>query len=276
MRSGRADRNVRTAFAFPQLRVLQCGLGISGARLAGRGEPLGPPSTLLTPRIAVAHPNVYLLEDSVALRTMASAAMDTTTEPRPLRALEDASGRRLRRMRWIGRGLALLFLLWFTAILLGALGVGPAGRVPFGRALRPSAGPPRLRRLPLPQQPAPADLVPALPATAVAASAARSSSQAAATAKLTLRAKHRALRGRATVAPLSAVAPRHVPATLRGRSSAAPGHLHARGAASPGRLRHTATTATTTTVTTTGVTTTTSGTTTTSTHGRGRTVGKTH
>ncbi len=206
---------------------------------------------------------------------MASVLMDTTTDPRPPRALEDTSGRRLRRMRWIGRAAALLFLLWFTALLLGALGVGPAGRVPFGRALRPSAGPPRLRRLPLPQQPAAADLVPALPAAAVAPPAARGSSKAAPAAKLSAGAKHRARRGRdrasrgrATVAPLSAVAPGHVPAMVRGRSSSAPGHLRPHGAASSGRFPHTATTPTTTTVTTTGVMTTTSR------PRRGRAVGK--
>jgi hypothetical protein len=165
---------------------------------------------------------------------MTFPSMDTTTDPGPRRALEDASGRRLHRMRWIGRAVALLFLLWLAAILFGALGVGPAGRVPFGRALRPSAGPPPLRRLPPPRQPAPADLVPALPAAAVRPPIARGSPTAP---------KTRAERGR------SAVAPGHVPTAARGRSSAAPGHLRAHGVAARGRLRHAATTVTTTTTT---------------------------
>jgi len=163
---------------------------------------------------------------------MTPAPMDTTTDPRPQRALEDASGRRLRRMRWMGRALALLFLVWFAAILLGALGAGPAGRVPFGRVLRPSAGPPSLRHLPPPRQPAPTDLVPALPAAAVAPPVARGSP--------TATPKKRAAQGR------SSVAPGHVTTSVRGRSSSA-----------PGRLRSSATPARTTSVTTTTVSTTT-------------------
>jgi hypothetical protein len=144
-------------------------------------------------------------------------------------------------MRWIGRAVALLFLLWLAAVLLGALGVGPAGRVPLGRALRPSPGPPPLHRLPPPRQPAPADLVPALPAAAFSPPVGRPSPTAT---------KRRAARGR------SAVAPGHKTGKVRGRSSSAPGHLRAHGATAPGRLRHAATTAAATTATTTNVTTT--------------------
>src|SRR5512147_537269 len=82
----------------------------------------------------------------------------------PRRVLEDASGRRLRRMRWVGRVTALLFLGWLAVVILGGLGVGPAGRLPLGHVLRLSAGPPPLRQVPKPAAPAPADLVPALPA----------------------------------------------------------------------------------------------------------------
>jgi hypothetical protein len=170
--------------------------------------------------------------------------MDTTTDPRPPRALEDASGRRLRRMRWLGRAVALVFVLWFAAILLGGLGVGPVGRLPLGGALRPSGGPPPLRRLPPPRQPAPADLVPALPAAAVALPGGPRSPRARAAVK-----QRQAVRGR------SAVAPGHLVITMRGKSSAAPGRLRTHVAVAPGRLRHATTTAATTTVTTTTTTT---------------------
>ena len=159
--------------------------------------------------------------------------MDATTGSRARRALEDPSGRRLRRLRWVGRLVAVVFLLWFAVILLGALGLGPAGRVPFGNALRPSAGPPPLDRLPAPRQPARSDLVPALPATAVVSGAGS-------------RVKHSLKRGR------SASAPGHTkPRTTHGRSASAPGHTtttktkttHGRSPSAPG---HTTTTTTTT------------------------------
>ena len=35
----------------------------------------------------------------------------------PRRILEDASGRRLRRMRWVGRATALLFLVWLAIVI---------------------------------------------------------------------------------------------------------------------------------------------------------------
>jgi hypothetical protein len=177
---------------------------------------------------------------------MTPSPTEATTAPRPPRALEDASGRRLRRMRWIGRAVALVFLAWFAAILLGALGVGPTGRVPFGRALRPGPVPAPLQRLPPPRQPAPADLVPARPAAAAAPGIARRPNGT------MPKAKKGAARGR------SAVAPGHATTKVRGRSSSAPGHLRRHGATAPGRLRHAATTsATTTVVTTTTATTTT-------------------
>jgi hypothetical protein len=176
---------------------------------------------------------------------MTPAPTDATTDPRPPRALEDASGRRLRRMRWIGRAVALLFLVWFAAILLGALGVGPTGRVPFGRALHPGPVPAPLHRLPPPRQPTPADLVPARPAATAAPGIARRPKTA------MPQPKKGAAHGR------SAVAPGHATPKVRGRSSSAPGHLRRQGARAPGRLRHATTTAATTTAVTTTLTTTT-------------------
>jgi len=155
--------------------------------------------------------------------------METITESRPPRALEDPSGRRLRRMRWLGRIVAVLFLVWFAAIVLGALGVGPAGRVPFGNALRPSAGPPPLRRLPSPRRPARSDLVPALPATVLAPA-------------VLSPLKHRATHGQSASAPGHAT----VTGTAPGHSASAPGHATVTGtapghsASAPGRVTTTA------------------------------------
>lgn len=167
--------------------------------------------------------------------------METTTESRRPRALEDPSGRRLRRMRWLGRAVAVIFLLWFAVILLGALGVAPVGRVPFGNTLRPSAGPPPLRRVPAPRQPTRSDLVPALPAT-VFASRVRS------------HATHRAI-NRVVVTGIvrghSSSAPGHATVTTptHGHSASAPGHTttttHGHSGSAPGRATTTTTTTTT-------------------------------
>jgi len=147
----------------------------------------------------------------------------------PRRVLEDASGRRLRRLRWVGRATALLFLFWIAVVILGGLGVGPARRLPLGDLLRPSSGPPPLRHVPRPVAPAPADLVPALPAPALERGAAGS-----------------AAHGR------SAAAPGHTKTTAPGRSGSAPGHTAtspARGhsGSAPGKAKRTTTTAPTTT-----------------------------
>ena len=77
-----------------------------------------------------------------------------TPRAAPRRVLEDASGRRLQRMRWVGRAVALLFLVWLAIVILGGLGVGPVGRLPLGHILRPSAGPPPMRHVPRPVAPA--------------------------------------------------------------------------------------------------------------------------
>ena len=158
----------------------------------------------------------------------------------PRRVLEDASGRRLRRMRWVGRAVALLFLVWLALVILGGLGVGPVARLPLGNVLRPSAGPPPLRHVPRPVAPAPADLVPALPAPVTAGATATTPSAA---------------------PGKSAVAPGHTKTTLTkttltktspGRSGVAPGHTKAttvpgKSTVAPGHVKRTTTTTTTTT-----------------------------
>lgn len=145
----------------------------------------------------------------------------------PRRVLEDASGRRLRGMRWVGRAVALFFLVWFAIVILGGLGVGPAVHLPFGHVLRPSAGPPPLPRTLRPRAAAPADLVPARPAAAASATHGRS---------------------RRTPAPTTT-------GKTHGRSGSAPGHTKTQTTTSPGRSGsapgHTKTKTTTTTTPTT-------------------------
>jgi hypothetical protein len=155
----------------------------------------------------------------------------------PRRILEDASGRRLQRMRWVGRLVALLFLVWLAIVILGGLGVGPVGRLPLGHVLRPSAGPPPLRHVPVPSAPAAADLVPALPAPLPARTAANGT-----TPSTTTRGK-------------SGVAPGHTKTTTTtsapGRSGVAPGHTSTspgKSVTAPGQVRHSTTTTATTTV----------------------------
>lgn len=137
----------------------------------------------------------------------------------PRRVLEDASGRRLRRLRWVGRATALLFLAWLAIVILGGLGVGPASRLPLGHVLRPTAGPPPLRSVPQPVAPAPSDLVPALPQPA---------------------AERAAVAGPST-------------STTPGKSGTAPGHTKTspgKSGTAPGRLKRTTTTTLTSTTTT--------------------------
>jgi hypothetical protein len=157
-------------------------------------------------------------------------------------------------MRWIGRSLAVLFLLWLVAILLGGLGVGPAGRLPLGSVLGNSAGPPPLH-LPPPQKPTAADLRPALPAAAVPLFT-RNAPTTKATAKTHPKQAHSASAPGQTTTTTT---------TVRGRSSSAPGRTRTHSATGQGSL-HRSTKATakahSTTVTTTTTTVTTSG------HGR--------
>jgi hypothetical protein len=156
----------------------------------------------------------------------------------PRRILEDASGRRLQRMRWVGRLVALLFLVWLAIVILGGLGVGPVGRLPLGHVLRPSAGPPPLRHVPAPSAPAAADLVPALPAPVLATTEANGTKPATTTP------------GKSGVAPGHATT---TTSTAPGRSGLAPGHTSTspgKSVTAPGRVRHptTTTAAMTTTV----------------------------
>lgn len=166
----------------------------------------------------------------------------------PRRVLEDASGRRLRRMRWVGRATALLFLVWLALVILGGLGVGPVGRLPLGNVLRPSAGPPPLRHIPKAVAPTPADLVPALPAPVPPSATATTPS---------------GTHGKSSVAPghTKTVTVKTTTALLPGRSGVAPGHTkttvtttttttRGKSAAAPGHVRHTTTTTTTATTTT--------------------------
>jgi hypothetical protein len=142
--------------------------------------------------------------------------------------LEDASGRRARWMRRASRVVFLFFLAWLAAILLGGLGLAPIPRLPLGHTLRPSPGPPKVK-LPPPKPTPAADLVPALPAAAVATPSAGPTTTA---------------RGR------SAAAPGHTKTTTTttpGKSGTAPGHTkttttHGRSSTAPGHTKTTTTT----------------------------------
>lgn len=125
------------------------------------------------------------------------------------RVLEDASGRRLRFLRRVGRAVALLLILWLCAVFLGGIGVGPATHIPFGHLLRPTLAPPPLRHAPRVTPPAPADLVPAVPATAAPAVVTTTRH----TARTTTKGKSASAPGRRTATT-----------TTRGKSAAAPGH----------------------------------------------------
>jgi hypothetical protein len=170
-------------------------------------------------------------------RPMAASPHPTPRVP-PRRVLEDASGRRLRRMRWVGRATALLFLAWLALVILGGLGVGPVGRLPLGHVLRPSAGPPPLRQLPKPAAPSAADLVPALPAPAP------TPRPATRTTSVT--------HGKSAVAPGQTKTTTTATTASPGRSGSAPGHTattpaHGKSPTAPGHVKKTATTTTTTT-----------------------------
>ena len=133
----------------------------------------------------------------------------------PRRVLEDPSGRRLRRLRWVGRATALFVLVWLAIVILGGIGVGPARRLPLGHLLRPPAGPPRVHHVPQPVAPDPSDLAPALPAPTSERAAVNGSPSS-------------ATHGRSATAP-----GRSTTTTSPGRSGSAPGHT----VTSPGRGR---------------------------------------
>ena len=115
------------------------------------------------------------------MRSGTARGPDPPPGGQPRRVLEDASGHRLRRLRLVGRAVALLALCWLAIIVLGGLGVGPAKHLPFGSELRLSVAPPRLLALPTPRQPPPSDLVPAQPAPASQARVGQTTSAPAAT-----------------------------------------------------------------------------------------------
>ena len=167
----------------------------------------------------------------------------------PRRVLEDESGDRLRRLRFVGRAVALLALCWLALIVLGGLGVGPAKHLPFGSELRLSVAPPPLLALPTPRQPPPSDLVPALPAPSSQATAGPATAAPVPTPARTSGRPAAATPGRSAAAP-----GRATPAatTARGKATA-PGQattkrtVPAGTAAAPGRVEHATTTGSTTT-----------------------------
>ena len=174
---------------------------------------------------------------------MSSNAPHSAPRAAPRRILEDASGRRLQRMRWVGRLVALLFLVWLAIVILGGLGVGPVGRLPLAHVLRPSAGPPPLRHIPAASAPAAADLVPALPAPVLVPTVTNGTNGT--RPSTTTPGKSGAAPGHAKTTTTAAAAP--------GRSGVAPGHTSTspgKSATAPGHLRRSTTTtaAATTTV----------------------------
>jgi hypothetical protein len=159
--------------------------------------------------------------------------------------LEDPSGGRARWLRRAGRVVFLVFLAWLLAILLGGLGLAPVPGIPFAHSLRP-AGPPAISRLPKARPPSPADLRPALPASALAArTPARPSALLPGRGRSGL-APGRTRTGTTGAAPgRSGAAPGHTKtaptvSTIRGRSSSSPGHTstsrgHVKTTTSPGK-----------------------------------------
>jgi hypothetical protein len=137
-------------------------------------------------------------------------------------------------MRWVGRAVALLFLAWLALVILGGLGVNPVGRLPLANALRPSSGPPPVRHVPKPAAPAPADLVPALPAAVIAPRSTTTGTT------------------RPTTPGKSAVAPGQTKTTTSpGKSALAPGQtrtttVRGKSATAPGQAKRTTTTTATT------------------------------
>jgi hypothetical protein len=77
--------------------------------------------------------------------------------------LEDATGRRGRWMRRLGRTLSVLLVAWLFVLLVGGLGLTPIEGVPFSDFLRPSEGPKDLAAPPKPRKPSAKDLLPARP-----------------------------------------------------------------------------------------------------------------
>jgi hypothetical protein len=72
--------------------------------------------------------------------------------------LEDATGRRGRWMRRLGRMLSFLLVSWLVVLLVGGLGLTPVASLPFADILRPSQGPEELAAPPTPRRPLADDL----------------------------------------------------------------------------------------------------------------------
>jgi hypothetical protein len=217
--------------------------------------------------------------------------MLASPEPGSERAvLEDATGRRGRWMRRVGRSATLLIFGWLVVLLLGGLGLTPVANLPLAGTLRPSEGPEPLAAVPKPRKPSPADLQPAEP-VATRTTAPKESPAVSAPARsarpepvrpqrrFTPKEPGRARGPTRTVARPTPVRPAPSATTTtgppgqtvtaaRGRSAQAPGRSGSeppgqtttnpgRSATAPGQVRKTITT--TTTVTTTETVTTTHG-----------------
>src|SRR5438270_4140605 len=67
--------------------------------------------------------------------------------------LLDPTGGRARVLAWVGRGVALVFLIWLIGLVFAGLGLLPSGDLPFGRAFV-GQSPPVLKSMPPITQPA--------------------------------------------------------------------------------------------------------------------------
>jgi hypothetical protein len=164
--------------------------------------------------------------------------------------LEDATGRRGRWMRRLGRASALLVFGWLVVLLLGGLGLTPVADLRFADVLRPSKGPEPLAAAPKPVRPPPEDLRPARPvATTTTAPAATRAliprSSGAQPIRIARPVASRARRSprrtpKPTIVPPARVEPAPLPTTTAppspappGRSAVAPGHSGAPPSAPP-------------------------------------------
>jgi hypothetical protein len=201
--------------------------------------------------------------------------------------LEDATGRRGRWMRRLGRATALLVFGWLVVLLLGGLGLTPVADLRFAEVLRPSQGPEPLAATPKPRRPPAADLRPARPiatattsptVTRTVSPPSRSNGQQRIRIARPIeskagggprRAPRRTIVAPAPVEPATTPPPPPSPTARPGRSAEAPGHsgglppgrsavtpvsptttMPGRSASAPGQVKK-AETATTTTVATT-------------------------
>src|SRR5437660_11287201 len=55
--------------------------------------------------------------------------------------LLDPSGARARALAWLGRAVAVVFLVWLIGLVFAGLGLLPSGDLPFGRAFVGQAPP---------------------------------------------------------------------------------------------------------------------------------------